>query len=143
MTKAEEWIKPDEYAEDCEYFDLPSGGVWKGRRDMHRMVDEMDGTQGDTTYSRIIENLTSPECDISWWEWYGHYIADMGEIEAIGKEFKVQGVTMRIKDAEGKVVTQVDSWDLLGQLSQIGAVPSWHELLMGKTVADRTEPAAE
>lgn len=130
------WINWDDYSDDCEYVDVPTGMAWKGRAAIQEMIDATNSSMGDTTFSEGLFSYESDQVSVGWSRWYGVMDEDMGGVAAKGKPFDVQGVTIKVKDENGKVVKHIDCWDALSQMAQLGAVPSFTELMMGKTMGD-------
>lgn len=127
VPNAKDWLDPEDFTEDCEYYDICTGAAYYGHDGIRQLQAEMQDSMGAKTDSRTIKTVDNDQFTISWFEWYGELLGDMGGIKSKGKPFKVQGLTLIIKAENGKIAKQVDMWNLYGQLAQFGAVPPFGE----------------
>ena len=109
-------------APDIRYEDVPTAQVFTGHDGVIRMGAQALLMAKDIRFTRISAQASGDQFAFES-ETHGTNTGAVGAFPATGKPFVLRAVSVGKRNAEGKVVSHRDYWDLASYLVQIGLMP--------------------
>lgn len=109
-------------ADDGTYEDLALGVVHKGREEIAAFVLETAHFSSDYRIEAVSEQSDGDSYAMEW-EMYGTNTGDGGGLPATNKPYRIRGVSVGRRNAEGKITQNRDYWNMADYLVQVGILP--------------------
>lgn len=105
--------------EDVVYDDLASGLVHRGRDAVHGYVTQTAVFSSDYRFVTVSTQMDGSRYAIEW-EMLGTNTGAAGGFPATGKPYRIRGASIGELDADGKITTNRDYWNLAAYLIEVG-----------------------
>ena len=106
-------------AEDVVYEDLSSGDVHRGRVAVQAYVEATHTVSSDYRFVTVTTQAEGDRYAIEW-EMLGTNTGGSGGFPATGKPYGIRGASVGQLDADGRIKTNRDYWNLAAFLVEIG-----------------------
>jgi steroid delta-isomerase-like uncharacterized protein len=109
-------------AADATYEDLALGQLHEGRSAIEAFVSGVEQFSDDYSFVPVSEQANGDSYAFEW-EMLGTNTGESGGVPATNKPYRIRGVSVGRLDADGKIKTNRDYWNLADYLTQIGILP--------------------
>jgi steroid delta-isomerase-like uncharacterized protein len=109
-------------ADDASYEDLALGQLHLGKAAIEAFANEAEQFSNDYAFVSVSEQ-TSGDSYAFEWEMFGTNTGEAGGLPATNKAYRIRGVSVGRLDADGKIRSNRDYWNLADYLAQVGILP--------------------
>ena len=111
------------YAENVEWYDLPSDYTTKGKKEVGKAITDafLNNVEG-MYWVKSGDSFISGNTITYEWIYGGIFSGDWGDLKIQNKKFVVKGISTTTINKNGKLIFQKDYYDFLSYQKQLGII---------------------